>query len=305
MAIEKTIPSFGEAVLRFEDVTFWYQENKPILKESNFVVRKGQKLTLMGQNGAGKSTIFSLILNELKPIEGRIIINQNNKIAIAKQTIPHSKWSMKVRDFLQEAFLEKIYDIDKRVEKIFKIIGLDISLDKQIKELSGGQKGRLLIAQALLQEPDILLLDEPTNNLDKIGIKLLTEFMKNYDGTAIVISHDENFLNSFTHGILYLNVQRQNIEQYVGNYFKAVEEIKRRIEAEQRANAQLEKEIQDKKDKINFFAHKGGKMRKLAAKLREDIEEAEENKVEIRKDDRTIRKFNIKCQEELGGIIVK
>jgi ATPase subunit of ABC transporter with duplicated ATPase domains len=110
-------------------------------------------------------------------------------------------------------------------------------LDKKIKELSGGQKGRLLIAEALVQKPDILLLDEPTNNLDKEGVKAPDRVHERIPWyTAIVISHDENFLNSFSHGILYINVQNGQVEQYVGNYFKAVEEIKKRIEREQRAN---------------------------------------------------------------------
>lgn len=305
MAVEKQIPTGGEAVLRFEDVTFNYSENKPVLFETNFVVRKGTKLTLMGPNGAGKSTLFSLIMGELKPEEGRIIIGQGLKLAIAKQFIPHTKWGMTVREFLELGFDEKIYDIDKRAKSVFETVELNVPLDKTIKELSGGQKGRLLIAQALIQNPDILLLDEPTNNLDKAGIQLLTDFMKSYDGTVIVISHDADFLNSFTHGVIYINTQTYQVEQYVGNYFKVVEEIKRQVERAERANAQLEKEIQNNKDKVNFFALKGGKMRKLAAKLKDEVEELEENKVDVRKEDRTIKPFKINCQEDIGSVIVK
>jgi ATP-binding cassette subfamily F protein 3 len=305
MAVEKQIPVHGEAVLRFEEVCFNYSENKPVLFESTFVVRRGAKLTLMGQNGAGKSTLFSLIMKELEPEEGRIIIGQDLTIAIAKQYIPHTKWSMTVRDFLLSSFKEKVYDIDKRASLVFATLELNVSLDKEIKELSGGQKGRLLIAQALIQEPDILLLDEPTNNLDKAGIQLLTDFMKSYEKTVIVISHDADFLNSFTHGVLYINTQTYSVEQYTGNYFKVVEDIKRQVEKAERANAQLEKEIQNNKDKVNFFALKGGKMRKLAAKLKEEVEELEDSKVEVRKEDRTIRPFTIPCQEDIGSVIVK
>lgn len=301
---EKVNPLAGEALLRFEDVTFKYAENKPILIESNFVLRKGSKFTLMGQNGAGKSTLFSLIMGELKPEEGRVILGQGQSIAIAKQFIPHTKWEITVREFLEEAFKKKVYDIDKRAEKVFKEVALSVSLDKEIKELSGGQKGRLLIAQALIQEPDILLLDEPTNNLDKAGIALLTDFMKSYEKTVLVISHDAHFLNSFTHGVLYINAQEYKVEQYVGNYFKVVEDIKRAVEKAERANSQLEKEIQDNKDKVNFFALKGGKMRKLAAKLKDEIEELEDSKTEVRKEDRTIKPFTIPCQEEIGSVIV-
>lgn len=305
MAVEKQIPTGGEVVLRFEDVTFNYGENKPVLLESNFVVRKGTKLTLMGQNGAGKSTLFSLIMGDLHPEEGRIIIGHGLKIAIAKQFIPHTKWSLTVREFLESGFEEKIYDIDKKAEEVFTTVALSVPLDKNIKDLSGGQKGRLLIAQALIQNPDILLLDEPTNNLDKAGIELLTEFMKKYDKTIIVISHDAAFLNSFTHGVIYINTQDYKVEQYVGNYYKVVEDIKRQVERAERANAQLEKEIQNNKDKVNFFALKGGKMRKLAAKLKDEVEELEESKVDVRKEDKTIRPFTINCQEDIGSTIVQ
>lgn len=304
MAVEKQIPTGGEVVLRFEDVTFHYSENKPILLESNFLIRRGAKLTLMGQNGAGKSTLFSMIMGDIHPEEGRIIVGQGLKVAIAKQLIPHTQWGLTVREFLELPFDEKIYDIDKRAVSVFETVALNVPLDKHIKDLSGGQKGRLLIAQALIQDPDILLLDEPTNNLDKAGIQLLTDFMKTYPKTVIVISHDADFLNSFTHGVIYINTQEYKIEQYVGNYFKVVEEIKRAIERAERANAQLEKEIQNNKDKVNFFALKGGKMRKLAAKLRDEVEELEDSKVEVRKEDKTIRPFTINCQEDIGSVIV-
>lgn len=311
MAVEKEVISGGKVVLRAEELTFYFHENKPIYTEANFVVREGIKLTLMGQNGAGKSTLFKIIMGELQPVEGRLNIDKDCKIAIAEQTISHADWDITVREYMQKAFDHKVYDIDKRANNVFEIVKLHSGdnalhvLDKKVKDLSGGQKGRLLIARALVQEPDILLLDEPTNNLDKEGIKLLTEFMKTYKGTSIVISHDEKFLNDFTHGILYVNSQDHTIQQYVGNYYKALEEIQRKIEADIKANAQLAKEIQDNKDKVNFFKDKGGKMRKLAAKLKDEIEELEDNIVEVQKDDRTIRKFNIKCQEEIGGTLLE
>ncbi len=231
---EKNIAAtWGESVLSFSNLTFYYHENKPILKESTSNIRRGQKLTLMGPNGAGKSTLFSLITGEQKPVEGRIIIGNDLKLSIAKQFISQDKWELTVREYLEEAFDEKVYDIDRKAEETFAVINLHaihktkeiktkkdeamLILNKKIKELSGGQKGKLLIAQALITNPDILLLDEPTNNLDKEAVKMLTQFMKDYAGTAIVISHDENFLNSFTHGILYINTQNNKLEQYVGN----------------------------------------------------------------------------------------
>ena len=305
MAVEKAVPIHGEILMRFEDVSFGYEENKMLLEETSFVLRRGAKLTLMGPNGAGKSTIFKMILGKLRPMEGRVIEENKLNISIAEQYIPHEEWHMTGLEYMQKAFAEKVYDIEPRSKKIFEKLNWNIPLEKEIKDLSGGQKGRLLIAKSLVSNPDIVLMDEPTNNLDKQGIKDLTEFMKEYPGTALVISHDEKFLNDFTHGIVYVNTQFKKIEQYVGNYFKALEEIERKKEAERKANAQLEKEIQENKDKVNYFALKGGKMRKLASKLRDEIEEMEDSKVDERKDDRIIRKFNIKNSDELSGNIIE
>ena len=305
MAVEKSVPEHGEILIRFEDVSFGYEENKPLLEEANFVLRRGAKLTLMGPNGAGKSTIFKMITGALKPTEGRVINEGKLNVSIAEQYIPHEEWDMFCLEYLQKAFDEKVYDIEPRAKKIFEKLNWSIPLEKKIKDLSGGQKGRLLIAKSLIANPDIVLMDEPTNNLDKNGIKDLTEFMKQYPGTALVISHDEKFLNDFTHGIIYVNTQFKKIEQYVGNYFKALEEIERKKEAERKANSQLAKEIQENKDKVNYFALKGGKMRKLASKLRDEIEEMEDSKTDERKDDKVIKKFNIKNSDELSGNIVE
>ena len=168
----------------------------------------------------------------------------------------------------------------------------------------GGQQARLLLAQALIQDPDILLLDEPTNNLDKQGIGHLTQFLIDYQKTCIVISHDADFLNSFTHGVLYLDVFTHKIEQYVGDYLAVVEEIKARLERERTKNVRLQKDIQHRKEQAGFFAQKGGHMRDVARKMNEKIDELEEDMVEMRQEDRTIRNFAIPCQDEITGIIL-
>src|SRR3989339_1554947 len=183
-------------------------------------------------------------------------------------------------------------------------VNLAVPTDRPVGELSGGQQARLLLANALIQKPGILLLDEPTNNLDKAGIDHLIQFLIMYEKTVIVISHDADFLNCFTDGVVYLDIFTRKLETYVGDYYTVVEEINNRIEREIKKNAQLEKQIQDRKDKANFFANKGGKMRKLAKKLRDETEEMEENKVDVRKEDKTIREFTIPVQEEIIGDIV-
>lgn len=297
----------GEIILRFENVSFEHGPNKPILEEVSFSVRRGAKMTLMGQNGAGKSTIFKLITSEIEPTSGEINVGQRVTIATARQVIPREDMELTVREFFEKCFDKKIYDIDPKIDVVLEVVNLKGHAkihDKIIKTFSGGQQARLLLASALIQDPDILLLDEPTNNLDKAGIAHLTQFLVEYQKTCIVISHDADFLNKFTEGVLYLDVHTRKLEQYVGNYFDVVKQISIRIEKENRKNAQLAKEIQANKDKANFFANKGGQMRLVARRMRDKAEELEEEKVDVRKEDRTIRPFLIPFQEDLIGEIL-
>lgn len=297
--------SRNDGIIVFKQVSFEYDATRPILKEADFVVRRGAKFTLMGQNGAGKSTIFALITGQLKADEGNINLAPRTTIATARQIIPRPELELTVKAFFEKCFSEKIYDIDPRIDTVLEVVNLvptekqkETFKDRIIGSFSGGQQARLLLAQALIQNPDILLLDEPTNNLDKEGIEHLTQFLKEYRKTVLVISHDADFLNAFTEGVLYLNTQSRTVEQYHGNYHDALKEIAARVAKEQRQNSLLEREIRENKEKVNYFANKGGKMRLLAKKLREDIEDAEENKVDVRREDRTIRDFTIPAQPE-------
>ncbi len=181
---------------------------------------------------------------------------------------------------------------------------LRASLERTVRDLSGGQQARLLLASALIQKPDLLLLDDPTNNLDRQGLEHLSAFLQAYEGTCIVISHDAEFLNSFTKGVLYLDSFTQKVEQYVGTYFDVVQEIAARIERERMKNVRLEKDISHRKEQANFFAQKGGHLRDVARKMREKIEDLDEEKVEVRREDKTIRKFHIPCEEDISGQIL-
>lgn len=297
----------GPVVIRFDKVSFEYGHNKSILDAVDFSIRRGMKVTIMGQNGAGKSTLFGLITGDKEPEDGQIHIDQNLTIALSRQVIPRDELDLSVRDFFQKVFNKKIYDIDPKIDKVLEIVNLkdhEKVHDRIVRSFSGGQQARLLLASALIQNPDILLLDEPTNNLDKAGIAHLTEFIVNYKKTVIVISHDAEFLNSFTDAVLYLDVYTKKIEQYVGNYTNVRDQIASRLERENRKNALLGKEIQAKKDQANKFAMKGGNLRLVARRMRELAEELEEEKVDVRKEDKTIRNFTIPHQDEIQGDIL-
>ncbi|HRH30752.1 MAG TPA: ATP-binding cassette domain-containing protein, partial [Candidatus Paceibacterota bacterium] len=228
-------------------------------------------------------------------------------IALSRQVIPREELELTVRDFFLKCFKEKIYDIDPRIDEVLEIVNLkghEKVHDRIMKTFSGGQQARLLLASALIQNSDVLLLDEPTNNLDKEGIAHLTDFLVNYKKTVIVISHDAEFLNAFTDAVLYLDVYTRKIEQYVGNYTDVRDQITARMEKENRKNAQLSKEIQAKKDQANAFAMKGGNLRLVAKRMRDLAADLEEEKVDVRKEDKTIRPFTIPVQPEINGDLV-
>lgn len=300
--------SRNETIIRFNNVSFEYHANKPILEEVSFGIRKGSKITIMGQNGAGKSTIFGLITGIHEPTDGEVTIHGNASIAIARQVIPRNELDVTVREFFLKCFDKPIYDIDPRIDQVLEVvhlIGHEKIHDRIVRSFSGGQQARLLLASALIQNPDILLLDEPTNNLDKEGIEHLTKFLIDYKKTVLVISHDAEFLNAFTDGVLYLDLYTKKVESYVGNYFDVVEDIKTRIERENRKNALLAKEIQAKKDQANKFAMKGGNLRAVAKRMRDDAAEMEEEKIDVRKEDKTIRNFIIPVQPDILGTIIE
>ncbi|MFH1968495.1 MAG: ATP-binding cassette domain-containing protein [bacterium] len=294
-----------EIILKFSNVSFEWGTNNPILNEANFSVRRGSKITLMGQNGAGKSTVFQLITGESKADLGSVNINNKFTIATAKQVILREDWNLTITKFFEKCFPEKVYNIDKKIDGVLKIVNLSMPHDRTIGKLSGGQQAKILLASALIQDPDLLLLDEPTNNLDKSGIEHLTKFIVEYPKTCIVISHDADFLNAFTQGVLYLDIFSKKVEQYTGDYFTVVEEIKLRLERERMKNVRLEKDISHRKEQANFFAQKGGHLRDVSSKMRKKIKELEGEVVNLRREDKTIKNFTIPAQKDIGGVILQ
>ena len=235
---------------------------------------------------------------------GAVNIGQNVTIAMARQAILPRQMDLSVREFFQESFKQKVYDIDPKIDAVLEAVNLQAPHDKKIAAFSGGQQARLLLASALIQDSDLLLLDEPTNNLDKAGIEHLTQFLVQYKKTVVVISHDADFLNAFTDGVLYLDVHTKKVQWFQGNYFDVLEQVAAQIEKDESKNARLAKEIIEKKEKMNYFANKGGRLRLLASRMRADAQEMEESKVESRKEDKTIRQFTIPAQTDTVGEII-
>ncbi|CAN5195636.1 ABC-F family ATP-binding cassette domain-containing protein [soil metagenome] len=295
-----------ETVISFDRVSFSFGHNKTILDEVSFSVRRGMKVALMGQNGAGKTTLFKLLTQSLKPESGAISVDKRMTVATAHQVIAPEDKELTVMQFFKKwSKEEQEYEVKRRMSFVLEAVNLVAAEDKLIKSFSGGQQARLLLASALIQNPDLLLLDEPTNNLDYAGIAHLTQFLMDYEKSCVVISHDAEFLNAFTQGVLYLDSHTKKVEQYAGDYHDVVREIADRIEKQNRLNAQMERGILENKEKANFFANKGGKMRNVAKKMYEKVEKLESEKVDVRKEDKTIRPFTIPVQEGITGEALK
>jgi ATPase subunit of ABC transporter with duplicated ATPase domains len=188
--------------------------------------------------------------------------------------------------------------------EVLRAVNLHTELNKKINDFSWWQQARLLLAAALIQNPDILLLDEPTNNLDKEGIYHLEDFLKDYKKTVLVISHDADFLNSFTDWVLYLDVHTKQVEQYIWNYYDVVEQVSKKIEKENMANARMKKEAEDKMAQANTFAHKGWKLRAVAKKLKAEAEKLKEEMWDKRKEDKAIKPFTIPFQEGIESWVI-
>ena len=250
LTVEKLSHGFGGRII-FEDVSFR--------------LLKGEHIGLVGSNGEGKSTFMNIITRNLIPDEGKIIWSNKVKIGYLDQhtvlekgntirdilkSAYHDLFEMeaqimdyytKIGDCSQQEMdtmlieigeLQDILDhrdfylIDTRIEEVGKALGLsDIGLEKEVQELSGGQRTKVLLAKLLLEKPDILLLDEPTNFLDEEHIYWLKEYLLNYENAFILISHDISFLNDVVN-IIY-HVEAPSITRYVGNYheFERIYEI--------------------------------------------------------------------------------
>ena len=260
--------------------------NRAIFEDVSFRLLKGEHIGLIGLNGEGKSTFMNIITNKLQPDEGKIEWAKNVKVGYLDQHAVLTKgmtigsvlraafdelFEMEERmnhicDQMGEAdeqqmeeYMEELaviqdvltnrdfYLIDSKVEEVARALGLlDLGLDKDVTDLSGGQRTKVLLGKLLLEKPDILLLDEPTNYLDVEHITWLTRYLQEYENAFILISHDIPFLNSVIN--LIYHIDNLQLTRYVGDYdrFQEVYAMKKaQLEA---AYNKQQKEIADLKD---------------------------------------------------------
>ena len=259
------------SLLRFDEVSLEFGEQK-ILTEAGMTIDAGERVCLIGRNGAGKSTTLKLISGELEPDRGEITRHSNLVISQLAQTLPEAM-DLPVHDVVRSGLvdIEKLLeeykrrskaDLDRQgmlelealhakidahegwhIEQRVDTVVSDLSLpaDKKMNELSGGWRRRVGLAKALVQKPDLLLLDEPTNHLDIATIKWLEDRVYSYPGAVMFITHDRAFLQRLAKRIV--EIDRCRLTSWPGNYGNYLRRKEKALEDEATANARFDKKL--------------------------------------------------------------
>ncbi len=273
------------SILNVENLSHGFGD-RAIFSNVSFRLLKGEHVGFIGANGEGKSTFMNIITGTLMPDEGKIQWSNGVKVGYLDQHTILSKGQsvrevlksafrplleleermnalcddmgnaygdeldnmlVELGEIQDTLAMKDFYILDSKVEEVGRALGLeDIGLDKDVTELSGGQRTKVLLGKLLLEKPDILLLDEPTNYLDEQHIEWLKRYLIEYENAFILISHDIPFLNSVIN--LIYHVENTELNRYVGDYnkFKEVYEMKKsQLEA---AYKRQQQEIDDLKD---------------------------------------------------------
>ena len=273
------------SILNVEHLSHGFGD-RAIFTDVSFRLLKGEHIGLVGANGEGKSTFMNIITNRLMPDEGKIEWAKNVRVGYLDQhavlekgmtirtvlsgafdfLIQQEERMNEICDAMADAdenqmeqYMEELgviqdmltmhdfYMIDSKVEEVARALGLmELGLDKDVTELSGGQRTKVLLGKLLLEKPDILLLDEPTNYLDAEHIEWLKRYLNDYENAFILISHDISFLNSVINIIYHMDNQQLN--RYVGDYDKFMEVYAMKKAQMEAAYNRQQKEIADLKD---------------------------------------------------------
>jgi len=272
---------------------------RALFEDVNIKFTPGNCYGLIGANGAGKSTFLKILSGEIEPTTGEVHVTPGERIAVLKQD--HFAYDeYKVLDTVIMGY-KRLYDVMKEREAIYAkpdftdedgmrageleaefaemngweaeseaatlLNGLGIPNelhDKLMKELDGNQKVRVLLAQALFGNPQILLLDEPTNHLDRQSIEWLEDFLLNYEGTVIVVSHDRHFLNTVCTHIA--DIDYGKIQLYVGNYDFWYESSQLALQLMREQNKKKEEKIKELQAFIQRFSANKSKARQATAR---------------------------------------
>jgi len=314
-----------------------------IYENANFQLNDFDKVGVVGVNGAGKTTLFKVILKTQDLDSGKIDVI-NKRIGYLPQEIVLENKDITVFDYIMtarpieklEKELTKLYnevavttgkEQDKIMNKISKTQGLleyydyynaenimlelisnmniDFDLlDMRLCDLSGGQKSKIAFAHLLYSKPEILLLDEPTNHLDVGTRKFITNYLRNYKGMVLIISHDIEFLNDIVNKTLYVDKAEKSLTVYNGNYKDFMKKRVAEKEAKEKLIEKQEKEIEKLRSTVLLYSNSSGNRKKMA-QSREKVLDKKMDELQVR--DKTLKKvrLNIKPDREGSKIPVK
>ena len=326
------------SILNVEHLSHGFGD-RAIFEDVSFRLLKGEHIGLVGANGEGKSTFMNIITGKLMPDEGKVEWSKNVRVgyldqhAVLEKGMTIGSVMASAFDFLykqeermneicslmgeadeqqMESYMEELgtiqdmltmhdfYMIDSKVEEVARALGLlDLGLDKDVCDLSGGQRTKVLLGKLLLEKPDILLLDEPTNYLDVEHIEWLKRYLNEYENAFILISHDIPFLNSVINIIYHMDNQKLN--RYVGDYDKFLEVYEVKKAQMEAAYNRQQKEIADLKD---FVARNKARVstRNMAMSRQKKLDNMD--MIELAKD-KPKPEFNFKTARTPGRYIFK
>ena len=240
----------------------------------SFLLRSGEKMAIIGRNGCGKSTLLHLIVNRLQPKEGELSVGAKVSVGFYHQELEGLSPQESVFDTIKER-APTMDDLPIRnFLALFLFRGDDIY--KKVKDLSGGEKGRLALARLLVQKPNFLVLDEPTNHLDISSRQALEEALKEYEGTLLFVSHDRYFIDQVAERILYFH--RQRCINFHGNYSRFAESKENLLPPDEEEKGKKKRNAYEKMVQVR---EKKPKKRYTLEELESRIIQAEEKLKEI------------------------
>lgn len=278
-------------MLNIQQLTY-LQGGVPLLQDVNFQVFANQRIGLVGRNGSGKSTLFRLIRGEINPDSGEVVLQSGKTIASVEQEIINS--NQPALEFVLDGDIE-LRQLEKRIareshdtawfeaQQRYEAIdgyavraraaqllsGLGFASSTQnnpVCHFSGGWRMRLNLARALMHRADLLLLDEPTNHLDMEAIIWLEQYLVNYPGSLILVSHDRDFLNASVTRIAY--IRNRQIDSYTGNYDAFERARAERMTQQANAFQQQQKKITHMEDFVRRFRAKATKAKQAQSRLK-------------------------------------
>ena len=320
------------ALVTLQDIYLSYGQ-PPLIDGINLSIERGERVCLIGRNGAGKSTLLNILTGKIIPDDGVVKTTDGVKIAQLEQAVPTdtqgSVYEVIANGLGKEGALAQSYyrlstevaaqptkknmaeleacqaeldlvdgwDVNSRVEAIITKMGLNANTD--IADLSGGYKRRVLLARALVSDPDLLVLDEPTNHLDIEAIQWLESFLKKWEAALLFISHDREFMDNLA--TRFIEIDRGKVMEFNCNYNTYLKRKKEMLETEDKHNALFDKRLSQEE----AWIREGIKARRTRNEGRVRALEAMREEFAARRKHQGKAKLNVVEAEKSGKIVVE